>query len=129
MGHPGGVWGEGDVEGWRHVGVGFGIGDCEVEGCCGEMRQYLAGMTECGKGSGSTYGSPSLHLAQAHPTLWRRGRMSPRCLMHGIISTLLSQPARVEKKSPVISSGKIESRTSRSSICSSRPIFPSRQKP
>lgn len=27
--------------------------------------------------------------------------------------------------SPVISSGKMESRTSRSSICSSRPIFPS----
>ncbi len=33
MGHPGGVWGEGDVEGGGHVGVGFGIGDCEVEGC------------------------------------------------------------------------------------------------
>lgn len=31
---------------------------------------------------------------------------------------------QVRDRSPVISSGKIDSRTSRSSICSSRPMFP-----
>ena len=49
---------------------------------------------------------------------------SPRYLKRARVSAWLADGTR---SSPVISSGKIESRTSRSSICSSQPMLPYRE--
>lgn len=75
---------------------------------------------------GSTDGVRPLHPDRVPLVLWRRGRTSLRYLTQGQVSAEYGK-AGIKQAQPVISSGKIESRTSRSSICSSRPIFPSRQ--
>lgn len=79
----------------------------------------------CRQNYGNAYELRILHLAPAHPMLSKPYRTSPRHLKQGLVSS--GGIAEDEAYSPVISSGNIESRTSRSSICSSRPIFPFRK--
>lgn len=67
---------------------------------------------------------PLLHVDALSLVVWRLCRKFLRCLT--MCQLTGDSHSRKERCRPVISSGKIESRTSRSSICSSRPIFPLR---
>lgn len=61
-------------------------------------REYVSGGgLRCGK-RGATYEVQSLHLDWGYPMLWRRGRMSLRCLKQGYVSNFVSSRVRSKGK-------------------------------